>query len=132
MDPVTTAATVDVNPLINYAMESAIALIAVVAAWAGVKFAKLIGVQTDDAFQARMHDLVWDGLHLARAKYADKIAAAGIVNVRSQIIADVTNHVLKHGGAEVKKLGYDDPKKLADAVSAKLEAMQPAAGRPMA
>ncbi|MGE0701286.1 MAG: hypothetical protein AB7O57_19480 [Hyphomicrobiaceae bacterium] len=118
------AEEIDLTPIINYAMEAAIALLAVLAAWAARKIGKAAGIKSTNELGDRIHRAIDNGLRGLMAEHADEIARLGKVAVKDKILGKLGRYVVSHVPDALRDVGLDDPTRLAETLEKKYLAYQ--------
>lgn len=107
---------VDTSPVLTYILESLAALLAIAATWGISKIAKLTGIRQEQVQADNIRMALHSGLLLALSENKERIRRAGLINVKSEIVARAGKYVIDSYPDAAKKFGIERPEDLADMI----------------
>lgn len=114
------AALVDLRPFFSeVVLPLAGTALAAFSGWAVQRIGRLAHIQMNEKQAALLEGALWNGIEFAKGRLAKEIERHGVVNVKSQVVAEAANYILPKVPGIIKSLNITE-KGLRDRIEARL------------
>ncbi len=124
----TIATAVDVTPILDYFIYAALSAVSLGVAWGVRKLNTLWNLNIDDQMAERIRAGIHAGLQAAYERNRARVAQVGVVNLKSELIADAGRYVLKHFPDATKHFKVETPDQLAEMIAARFGVIEQPGG----